>query len=102
MGKNFAKTFAKASSTGSVDGGASKFIRCNTVAYEEIAKKLANGPITGLKEIVKAHDKALSGSLSEQLDYEKETQRIRLDSKDFREGVTAFAEKRKPNFKDLD
>ena len=69
---------------------------------EEIAKKLANGPITGLKEIVKAHDKALSGSLSEQLDYEKETQRIRLDSKDFREGVTAFAEKRKPNFKDLD
>ena len=28
---------------------------------EEIAKKLANGPITGLKEIVKAHDKALSG-----------------------------------------
>ena len=51
---------------------------------------------------MKAHDKALSGSLSEQLDYEKETQRIRLDSKDFREGVTAFAEKRKPNFKDLD
>ena len=51
---------------------------------------------------MKAHDKALSGSLSEQLDYEKETQRIRLDSKDFREGVTAFTEKRKPNFKDLD
>ena len=24
---------------------------------EEIAKKLANGPITGLKEIVKAHDR---------------------------------------------
>ena len=68
----------------------------------DIAERLANGPIVGLKEIVKAHDKALSGSLSEQLDYEKETQRIRLDSKDFKEGVSAFAEKRKPNFKDLD
>ena len=55
-----------------------------------------------IRDRVKAHDKALSGSLSEQLDYEKETQRIRLDSKDFKEGVTAFAEKRKPNFKDLD
>ena len=68
----------------------------------DIAERLANGPIVGLKEIVKAHDKALSGSLSEQLDYEKETQRIRLDSKDFKEGVSAFAAKRKPNFKDLD
>ena len=68
---------------------------------EEIATKLANGPIEGLKAIVKAHDKALAGTLSEQLDYEKETQRVRLDSKDFKEGVSAFAEKRKPNFKGL-
>ena len=70
-------------------------------ACEEIATKLANGPIEGLKAIVKAHDKALAGTLSEQLDYEKETQRVRLDSKDFKEGVSAFAEKRKPNFRDL-
>ena len=69
---------------------------------EEIANKLANGPTAGLKEIVKAHDKALSGSLSEQLDYEKEIQRVRLDSKEFKEGVSAFIEKRKPNFRDLD
>jgi len=71
------------------------------MACEKIATKLANGPIEGLKAIVKAHDKALAGTLSEQLDYEKETQRVRLDSKDFKEGVSAFAEKRKPNFKDL-
>ena len=64
-----------------------------------IAEKLANGPIVGLKEIVKAHDKALSSSLSEQLDYEKEIQRIRLDSEDFKEGVKAFSEKRKPDFR---
>lgn len=65
---------------------------------KNIAERLANGPIVGLKEIVKAHDRALSSSLSEQLDYEKETQRIRLDSEDFKEGVRAFSEKRKPEF----
>ena len=37
----------------------------------EIAERIADGPIEGLKAIVKAHDKALSGTLSEQLDYEK-------------------------------
>ena len=66
------------------------------------AEKLADGPIEGLKSIVKAHDNALSVSLSNQLDYEKDTQRVRLDSKDFKEGVSAFIEKRKPNFRDLD
>tara|TARA_Y100000768_G_scaffold55374_1_gene36813 strand:- start:8389 stop:9195 length:807 start_codon:yes stop_codon:yes gene_type:complete len=67
----------------------------------EIAEKIADGPIEGLKAVVKAHDRALSSTLSEQLDYEKETQRIRTDSKDFKEGVKAFAQKRKPNFRDL-
>ena len=37
----------------------------------KIAERIADGPIEGLKAIVKAHDKALSGTLSEQLDYEK-------------------------------
>tara|TARA_Y100000766_G_scaffold269922_1_gene267338 strand:- start:626 stop:1435 length:810 start_codon:yes stop_codon:yes gene_type:complete len=68
----------------------------------EIAERIADGPIEGLKAIVKAHDKALSGTLSEQLDYEKETQRVRTDSREFKEGVSAFVEKRKPNFRDLD
>ena len=35
----------------------------------------------------------------ERLDYEKETQRVRTDSKEFKEGVSAFVEKRKPNFR---
>lgn len=69
---------------------------------EELANKIADGPIEGLKAIVKAHDHALSNTLSQQLDYEKDTQRVRLDTKDFREGVKAFVEKRKPNFRDLD
>ena len=67
----------------------------------EIAEKIADGPVEGLKAIVKAHDRALSSTLSEQLDYEKETQRVRTDSKDFKEGVKAFGEKRKPNFRNL-
>ena len=66
----------------------------------DIAIRLANGPIAGLKAIVRAHDAALSNTLSSQLDYEKETQRIRLNSDDFEEGVRAFLEKRKPNFRD--
>lgn len=68
----------------------------------EIAERLANGPIKGLKALVKAHDNALSSSLSDQLDYEKEVQRGRMDSQDFKEGVSAFVGKRKPNFRDLD
>jgi len=67
----------------------------------EIAERLANGPIEGLKAIVKAHDNALSVSLNDQLDYERDTQKILLDKKEFKEGVSAFVGKRKPNFKDL-
>jgi len=67
----------------------------------EIAERLANGPIDGLKAIVKAHDNALSTSLNDQLDYERDTQRILLDKKEFKEGVSAFVGKRKPNFRDL-
>ena len=67
----------------------------------KIAEKIANGPIEGLKSVVKAHDNSLSSSLSYKLDYEKNTQRVRLDTKDFKEGVSAFVEKRKPNFRDI-
>jgi 2-(1,2-epoxy-1,2-dihydrophenyl)acetyl-CoA isomerase len=67
----------------------------------EIAERLANGPIEGLKAIVKAHDNALSVSLNDQLDYERDTQEILLDKKEFKEGVSAFVGKRKPNFRDL-
>jgi len=67
-----------------------------------IASQLANGSITGLKAIVKAHDSALKNTLDEQLDYERDTQRVLCDGEVFKEGVTAFIEKRKPNFKDLE
>ena len=68
----------------------------------KIANRLADGAIKGLKAVSKAHFQALSGSLSEQLDHERDTQRVLLDSKEFKEGVGAFLGKRKPNFRDLD
>ena len=67
-----------------------------------LASQLADGSITGLKAIVKAHDSALKNTLDEQLDYERDTQRVLCDGEVFKEGVTAFIEKRKPNFKDLE
>jgi 2-(1,2-epoxy-1,2-dihydrophenyl)acetyl-CoA isomerase len=67
-----------------------------------LAGQMADGAITGLKAIVKAHDNALQVPLSEQLDYERDTQRILCDGNVFKEGVTAFLEKRKPNFRDIE
>jgi len=68
----------------------------------KIANRLADGAIKGLKAVSKAHNKALSGTLNEQLDHERDTQRVLLDSEEFKEGVGAFLSKRKPNFRDLD
>ena len=70
-------------------------------SVSDLAERLANGPIEGLKAVVKAHDHALSTSLDKQLEYERDTQKIFLDRKEFREGVKAFIEKRKPDFKSI-
>ena len=70
-------------------------------SVSDLAERLANGPIEGLKAVLKAHDHALSTSLDKQLDYERDTQKIFLDRKEFREGVKAFIEKRKPDFKSI-
>ena len=66
-----------------------------------LAGRLADGPTAGLKAVVKAHDRALSNTLSEQLDYEKETQRMLFDFPHVSEGIRAFIEKREPNFRDV-
>ena len=68
----------------------------------KLAGQMADGAITGLKAIVKAHDNALQVSLSDQLDYERDTQRVLCDGEVFKEGVQAFLEKRKPNFRDIE
>lgn len=66
---------------------------------QAIAGRLADGPTIGLKAVVKAHDRALANTLSEQLEYEKETQQVLFDFPHVAEGVRAFIEKRKPNFR---
>jgi len=70
-------------------------------SVSQLAQKLADGPIVGLKAVVKAHDHALSTSLDKQLDYERDTQEVFLDREEFKEGVKAFIEKRKPDFKSI-
>ena len=65
----------------------------------ELADRLADGAIKGLKEISKAHSNALVNSLDQHLDYERDIQKILVDRPEFKEGVSAFLEKRKPNFR---
>ena len=68
---------------------------------QSLAGRLADGPTAGLKAVVKAHDRAFSNTLSEQLEYEKDTQRMLFDFPHVSEGIRAFIEKRKPNFRDV-
>lgn len=63
-----------------------------------LAAKLANGPTTGIAHTKKAINAAASNSLSEQLDLEARFQRTCGQSADYAEGVSAFLEKRKPEF----
>ena len=66
-----------------------------------IAKRISDSAIRGLKAVVAAHDHALISTLDQQLDYERDTQEYFCDQDEFKEGVKAFIEKRKPNFRDI-
>lgn len=64
----------------------------------EMAQTLANMPTRGLALTKQAFNRAFEQGFSEQLDTELELQGAASRTEDYREGVTAFLEKRHPNF----
>ncbi|MBT3546299.1 MAG: 2-(1,2-epoxy-1,2-dihydrophenyl)acetyl-CoA isomerase [Flavobacterium sp.] len=78
--------------------------RCvSTEEFEEtvnkLAVKLANMPTNALGMIKELFNKSMNNSLEEQLAMESKYQIEAAESNDYKEGVAAFIEKRKPNFK---
>jgi 2-(1,2-epoxy-1,2-dihydrophenyl)acetyl-CoA isomerase len=62
------------------------------------ADKLAKGPSKALAMIRKSAWAALDSSFNDQLKLERKLQKTAGLTQDFKEGVAAFREKRKPNF----
>jgi 2-(1,2-epoxy-1,2-dihydrophenyl)acetyl-CoA isomerase len=64
-----------------------------------LARALAIGPTRGYGLVKKALNASWGNSLDAQLDLERDLQREAGMSEDYREGVSAFLQKRKPNYK---
>jgi 2-(1,2-epoxy-1,2-dihydrophenyl)acetyl-CoA isomerase len=64
-----------------------------------LAHELANGPTVALSLIRQLYWESPDNSFEEQLNLEFESQRVAGAAEDFREGVTAFLEKRPAKFK---
>jgi len=65
---------------------------------EKIAFTLAGMPTKGLAYTKQALNRSIENTLEQQLQVEDELQQEAALSKDFKEGVAAFLDKRKPNF----
>lgn len=66
---------------------------------QTLARSLAAGPTLGLGLTKRLIQAAATNSLDAQLDMERDCQQIAGRSADYAEGVTAFLEKRKPEFR---
>jgi 2-(1,2-epoxy-1,2-dihydrophenyl)acetyl-CoA isomerase len=64
-----------------------------------LALQLAAMPTKGLGFTKRALNASLGNNLQQQLDIEEEMQREAGRTRDFEEGVAAFREKRKPDFR---
>jgi 2-(1,2-epoxy-1,2-dihydrophenyl)acetyl-CoA isomerase len=65
----------------------------------KLVSKLAIMPTKGLGLTKRLLNASYSNNLEQQLEMEDQCQTIAGNSADFKEGVQAFLEKRKPNFK---
>lgn len=65
---------------------------------EKAAQKISQMPTLSIGLTKRAINKAMGGVLDSQLDYEADLQSIAGNSEDFKEGLSAFLEKRKPNY----
>ena len=66
---------------------------------EQLARHLATQPTRGLGLIKRAMLASSDNSLDDQLDLERDLQQLAGRSEDYREGVSAFMDKREPEFK---
>ena len=64
----------------------------------ELAGRLAQMPTLAIGMSKRLFDRAAESTLEEQLEFEAQLQSAATKTSDFREGVTAFLEKRKPEF----
>lgn len=69
------------------------------VEATDLGLTLASGPTAGYAAIKSALNASLGNSLDQQLDLERDLQQSAGRSEDYREGVAAFLEKRKPCFR---
>ena len=68
----------------------------------KLAEQLASGPTQGFARIKQAIYAAEKHALDAQLDLERDLQRELGRTSDYREGVSAFMEKRAPAFKEAE
>ncbi len=68
-------------------------------AARELAGSLAAGPTRALGLTKRAFNRAILGSLKAALEYEADLQQIAGQTEDHQEGITAFGEKRPPEFR---
>ena len=68
-------------------------------SIDKIAKQICTLPQAGLEYTKKLYNMGLSGDLKTHLEKEAEYQTKAGNTYDYKEAVTAFVEKRKPNFK---
>ena len=66
---------------------------------DKMALHLASQPTVGMSLIKRAINASSTNTFDQQLDMERDLQRLAGRTNDYREGVAAFIEKRKPEFK---